>query len=408
MTDFKIALLELLRKYRGEAESDKLREGVQFLTEALMELEVTEQVGAERYERTPSRRTQRNGHRARRWDTRVGTVDLRIPKLRKGSYFPSWLLEPRRRVERALFAVVQEAYVQGVSTRKVDDLVRALGLEGISKSEVSRVCAELDFEMARFRERPLEGHHAYVWLDAKAVKIREDGRVINMAAVVAVGVRESGQREVLGYDVGAAETYDFWLEFLRGLVRRGLKGVRLVISDAHEGLKQAIADVLTGATWQRSRVHFVRNVLTAVPGHAHDEVVALLATIWAQPNRDAAKAQLEQVAAELAGRFPRAAEKPCEDVLAYMAFPKVHRRRIHSTNLVERLNREIGRRLDVVGVLPNMAAAIRLLGAVLVEQHDDWAAARNYFSAASMALIEQGPEKEGSSAEAAYNTAAAD
>ena len=389
--DFRIALLELLRKYQGEAEIDKLREGLQFLVEALMELEVTEQIGAGRYERTPARQTQRNGHRLRPWDTRVGTIELRIPKLRKGSYFPSWLLAPRRRAERALWAVVQEAYVQGVSTRKVDELVRALGLEGISKSEVSRICAELDAEMARFRDRPLEGRYPYVWLDAKAVKAREDGRVVNQAAVVAVGVRETGQREVLGFDVGAAETYDFWLAFLRSLVRRGLKGVRLVISDAHEGLRQAIAEVLSGASWQRSRVHFVRNVLSVVPKHAHDEVVARLNTIWAQPDPQTARERLESVAAELEPRWPKVAEKlrsACEDVLAYMHFPRAHWRRLHSTNVIERLNREIARRFDVVGIFPNTAAILRLLGAVLAEQHDEWVAARGYFSAASMALLD--------------------
>ena len=410
MTDFRMALLQLLRKYQGDAEVDKLREGLRFLVEALMDLEVTERIGAARYERTPTRQTQRNGYRLRPWDTRVGTVPLRIPKLRQGSYFPSWLLEPRRRVERALWAVVQEAYVQGVSTRKVDELVRALGLEGISKSEVSRICAELDAEMARFRDRPLEGRYPYVWLDAKAVKAREDGRVVNQAAVVAVGVRETGQREVLGFDVGAAETYEFWLEFLRSLVRRGLQGVRLVISDAHEGLKRAIAEVLAGASRQRSRVHLVRNLLAAVPRHAHDEVVALLHTIWLQPNQEAATAQLHKVADQLALRFPKAAQKlrdACDDVLAYMAFPRAHWRRLHSTNVLERLNRELGRRFDVVGIFPNTAAVLRLLGAVLAEQHDEWAAARNYFSAASMALLDQ-QDRQQSGETAAFADIAAD
>jgi len=369
-----MALLQLLRKYQGDAEVDKLREGLRFLVEALMDLEVTERIGAARYERTPTRQTQRNGYRLRPWDTRVGTVPLRIPKLRQGSYFPR------------------------------------LGLEGISKSEVSRICAELDAEMARFRDRPLEGRYPYVWLDAKAVKAREDGRVVNQAAVVAVGVRETGQREVLGFDVGAAETYEFWLEFLRSLVRRGLQGVRLVISDAHEGLKRAIAEVLAGASRQRSRVHLVRNLLAAVPRHAHDEVVALLHTIWLQPNQEAATAQLHKVADPLALRFPKAAQKlrdACDDVLAYMAFPRAHWRRLHSTNVLERLNRELGRRFDVVGIFPNTAAVLRLLGAVLAEQHDEWAAARNYFSAASMALLDQ-QDRQQSGETAAFADIAAD
>jgi putative transposase len=244
--DFRMALLELVRQYRDDTQVDALREGVRLLAEAFMEAEVREQTGAGRYERTPERKTYRNGYRERLWDTRVGTIPLRIPKLRQGSYFPS-LLQPRRRAERALLSVVQEAYVAGVSTRKVDDLVRALGLEGMSRSEVSSICAELDDAMERFRSRPLEGEHPYLWLDAKAIRVRQDGQVIHMAAVIAIGVRLDGQREVLGFDIGAAETYEFWVEFLRGLVRRGLHGVRLVISDAHEGLRRALAEILAGA-----------------------------------------------------------------------------------------------------------------------------------------------------------------
>lgn len=246
--DFRMALLELLRQYQGDQALDVLREGVRLLAEALMELEVSERVGAGRYERSPERKTYRNGYRERAWDTRVGRIPLRIPKLRQGSYFPS-LLEPRRRAERALVSVVQEAYVAGVSTRKVDDLVRALGLEGVSRSEVSRICSELDEAMEGFRSRPLEGDYPYVWLDAKAVRVRYDGRVVHMAAVVAIGVRQDGQREVLGWDVGASETYEFWAAFLRQLVERGLRGVQLVISDAHGGLQRAISEVLAGASW---------------------------------------------------------------------------------------------------------------------------------------------------------------
>ena len=387
--DFRMALLELLRPYQGEREVDALREGLRWLVQQLMEVEVSERIGAQRYERTPSRTTYRNGYRPRRWDTRVGTLELQIPKLRRGSYFPS-LLEPRRRAERALLAVVEEAYVHGVSTRRVDELVEALGLTGLSKSEVSRICAELDQQMERFRNRPLEGEYPYVWLDAKAVKVRQDGRVVNMAAVIAVGVRETGQREVLGFDVGAAETYEFWLEFLRHLVARGLKGVRLVISDAHEGLKRAIAEVLAGATWQRCRVHFMRNLLARVPKHAQSMVAALVRTIFAQPDQTSARQQLEQVAHTLERRFPQVAallREAADEVLAYMAFPPEHWRQIHSTNVLERLNRELARRCDVVGIFPNVAAVLRLLGALLEEQQDEWVVQRRYFSQASMSKL---------------------
>ncbi|MBX6378825.1 MAG: IS256 family transposase, partial [Clostridia bacterium] len=387
--DFRMALLELLRKYQGEPEVDALREGLRWLAQELMELEVSEQIGARRYERTEARTTHRNGYRVRPWDTRVGTIQLQIPKLRKGSYFPS-LLEPRRRAERALWAVVQEAYVLGVSTRKVDDLVQALGLESLSKSEVSRICTELDERMTRFRHRPLEGEYPYVWLDAKAIKARMDDRVVNVAAVVAVGVRETGEREVLGFDVGPAETYEFWLDFLRSLIARGLKGVRLVISDAHEGLKRAIREVLAGASWQRCRVHFLRNLLARVPKHAQAWVVALVRTIFAQPDPATARQQLRWVADQLEPRFPQAAallREAEDDVLAYLAFPQEHGRRIASTNMLERVNRELARRCDVVGIFPSVASALRLLGALLEEQHEEWRVERRYFSLESMAKL---------------------
>ena len=392
--DFKMALLELLRKHQGEPEADALREGLRWLAQKLMELEVSELVGAERYERTETRKTYRNGYRVRPWETRLGSIELKIPKLRKGSYFPS-LLERRRRAEKALVAVIQEAYVHGVSTRKVDELVRALGLDGVSKSEVSRLCAELDERMERFRNRPLEGEYPYLWLDAKAIKVRQDGRVVNMAAVVAVGVKASGEREVLGFDVGAAETYEFWQAFLRSLVARGLRGVRLAISDAHEGLKRAIAEVLTGASWQRCRVHFMRNLLARVPKHAQPAVAAQVRSIFAQPDAVTARQRLQQVADELGSRYPQVAaflRDAEDDVLAYMAFPAEHWRRIHSTNVLERLNRELARRCDVVGIFPNVAAALRLLGAVLEEQHDEWIASRKYFSPESMAKLAPTPD----------------
>lgn len=288
-------------------------------------------------------------------------------------------------------AVVQEAYVHGVSTRKVDELVQALGLGGISKSEVSRLCAELDEHIEAFRNRPLEGRYPYVWLDAKYVKVREGGRVMSMALVLATAVNDKGEREVLGFDVGLSEDGAFWTAFLRQLIARGLRDVLLVTSDAHEGLKEAIRTVLVGATWQRCRVHFMRNLLAQVPKSAQPMVAALVRTIFAQPDKASAHAQLAAVAANLAGRFPKAAQlllEAEEDILAYLAFPAEHRRQLHSTNPLERLNREIGRRTDVVGIFPNRAAVIRLAGAVLQEQHDEWtAASRRYFSQESMSKL---------------------
>lgn len=331
-TDFSIALGELLDK--TGANLDFLREAVQLLAQELMELEVSRKIGAQRHERTAERVTYRNGYRHRTWDTRVGTIDLRIPKLRQGSYFPS-LLEPRRRAEKALVAVVQEAYIHGVSTRKVDELVQSLGMTGISKSEVSRLCSELDELVEAFRHRPLTNRYPYLWLDAKYIKVRESGRVLSMALVVAVGVTSSGDREVLGLDVGLREDGPFWTEFLRDLVRRGLSDVRLVISDAHEGLKEAITRVLGRSSWQRCRVHFMRNLLSQVPKSAQQMVAALVRTIFAQPDKAAAHAQLAEVAKSLALRFPKAAQMlrdAEEEILAYMAFPTEHWRQLHSTN----------------------------------------------------------------------------
>ncbi len=389
MADVRIALRDLLRKYRDDTEVDALKEGLVLLVQELMEAEVKEKTGAERYERTKSRRTYRNGYRPRRWDTRVGSLTLRIPKVRQGSYFPA-LLEPRRRTEKALLSVVQEAYVHGVSTRKVDDLVRALGIEGISRSEVSRICAALDERMEAFRNRPLGGEYPYVWLDATVVKVREGGRVVNMAAVVAVGVTQTGEREVLGFDVGAAESYGFWVSFLRGLASRGLSGVKLVISDAHVGLRQALSEVLAGASWQRCRVHFMRNLLGLVPRGAQPLVGAWVRTIFAQPDQEAAREQLELVVGSLEGKYPKAADllrDAGEDVITHMAFPQAHWRRIHSTNVLERLHREIKRRCNVVGIFPNARSALRLIGAVLEEQGDEWLAVRRYFSLGSMAAL---------------------
>jgi transposase-like protein len=387
----RMALAELLRKADAEPGLDVLREGVRVLAEAVMDLEVEQHVGAARHERREERTGQRNGYRERVWDTRVGTVGLRVPRVRDGSYFPS-LLEPRTRAERALVAVVQEAYVGGVSTRRVDGLVKSLGLDGVSKSQVSRICAELDAEVERFRNRPLGEPYPYVWLDATFVKARVDGRVVSQAVVVAVGVAASGAREILGVDVGPSEDGGFWLRFLRSLVARGLRGVRLVTSDAHEGLRQAIGAVLHGASWQRCRVHFLRNALALVPKAAQPLVAATIRTAFAQPTPEAAHSQWRHVADGFGDRFPRLAtlmDDAEADVLAYLAFPPAHWRQLWSTNPLERLNKELKRRTNVVGIFPNPAAAIRLVGALLAEQHDEWQVGRRYFGAESMALLRQ-------------------
>lgn len=389
--DVRMALAALMHKSDAGVDVDFLREGVRVFSEALMELEVSEHLGAERYERSSERTGQRNGYRERQWDTRVGTIPLMVPRVRDGSYFPT-LLEPRKRMERALVAVVQEAYVQGVSTRKVDHLVEAMGLQGISKSQVSRLCAELDSEVERFRNRPLLGVYPYVWLDATYLKVRENGRVVAQAVVVATAVKASGEREVLGLDAGPSENGAFWLAFLRGLVARGLHGVQLVISDAHEGLKNAIASVLAGAAWQRCRVHFMRNALALVPRTAQEMVAASIRTVFAQPNVAALNSQWRQVAESFRSRYPRLTERMLAaeaDVLAYADFPTAHWHKIWSNNPLERLNKEIKRRTNVVGIFPNAAAVIRLVGAVLAEQHDEWQVGRRYLSAESLAAVLQ-------------------
>ena len=372
-----------------DGDIDFLREGLKVLAEAVMDAEVSQLIGAERFERSTERKNYRNGYRRREWDTRVGTIELQIPKLRKGSYFPG-LLEPRRRAEKALLNVVQEAYVHGVSTRKVDELVESLGIGGISKSEVSRICKELDEVVHAFKSRPLEGEFPYVWLDATFPKVREGGRVQSMAFVIAVGVKVTGEREVLGFDLGTSEDGSFWLTFLRSLVARGLRGVKLAISDAHEGLRAAIETTLVGATWQRCRVHVMRNVLSQVPKSSQAMVSSIVRTIFAQPTQESAKEQLAVVVQQLKSRFPKAMDvlqKAEEDVLAYMAFPREHWRQICSTNPLERLNREIRRRIDVVGIFPNRDSVIRLVGTILQEQHDEWSIARRYFSLESMAKL---------------------
>ncbi len=390
--DLRMALLDLLRKAELERDVDFLREGVRVLSQTLMELEVTHHIGAERHERSSARSGQRNGYRERQWDTRVGTIDLKIPHVRDNTYYPS-LLDPRRRAEKALLAVVQEAYVHGVSTRRVDDLVQALGMTGISKSQVSRICQELDAEVARFRTRQLGGPYPYVWLDATFVKVRDDGRVVSKAVVIAIGVTLTGEREVLGLDVGPSEDGAFWRQFLRHLVQRGLSGVQVVISDAHQGLKGAIAAVLQGASWQRCKVHFLRTILGLVPKAAQQMVADTIRTVFVQPDAATAREQWRQVADSFRSRFPRLAELMDEaeaDVLAYLAFPATHWRQIWSNNPLERLNKEVKRRTDVVGIFPNDEAVVRLVGAVLAEQHDEWQVGRCYFSAESLAKLNSG------------------
>jgi transposase-like protein len=382
-------LLGWLRKHLEAADTDLLREMVLGFVQALMSAEADAACGAMLGERSAERVNQRNGYRPRRLDTRVGTLELAIPKLRQGSYYPDWLLEPRRRAERALVAVVAECYVRGVSTRRVEGLVETLGIQGLSKSQVSELARSLDGEVAAFRSRPLDaGPYPYVWVDALAVKCREAGRIVNVACVLATGVDADGHREVLGVDVLTTEDGAGWTSFLRGLVARGLSGVELVISDAHQGLKQAIAAVLPGASWQRCRTHFMRNLLCRVPKSAQGLVATLVRTVFAQPDAAATHAQHARIVEQLQDRFPAAAELLADaaaDLLAFTAFPKEHWRQVWSNNPQERLNKELRRRTDVVGIFPNRAAVLRLIGAVLAEQHDEWAVTRRYMSAESLA-----------------------
>ena len=385
MTADKIALQSLLEK---SSDTSLLREMIGFAAQRLMELESDVLCGAAHGERSPDRINQRNGFRHRDWETRAGTVELRIPKLRRGSYFPGFL-EPRRSAEKALTAVIQEAYVHGISTRSVDELVQAMGCSGISKSQVSRLCGEIDERVQAFLNRPIEGEWPYLWLDATYLKVREQGRIVSVAVTVAVAVNSDGRREVLGLAVGPSEAETFWIEFLRRLARRGLRGVKLVISDAHEGLKAAVARVLH-ASWQRCRVHFMRNALAHAGKSQRRIVSAWIGTAFAQDDADAARKQWRDVADQLRPRVPKLAALMDEaepDVLAFMAFPKDHRTKIHSTNPLERLNGEIKRRTDVVGIFPNEAAIVRLVGAILLEQNDEWAVQRRYMSLETLGTL---------------------
>jgi putative transposase len=386
------ALLDVLEALKGADVEDRIKQAATTIYQALIEAELSAVIGAQPHQRSDARTAQRNGHRPRTVSTTAGDLQLQIPKLRTGSFFPS-LLERRRRVDQSLFAVVMEAYLHGTSTRKVDDLVKALGADtGISKSEVSRICAELDIEVAAFRDRSLaEQPFRYVFLDATYCKARVDHRVVSQAVVVATGVAADGRREVLGFDVGDSEDGAFWTAFLRSLKTRGLSGVQLVISDAHAGLKAAIEAVLLGTAWQRCRVHFLRNVLAQVPkGHA-EMVAAAIRTVFAQPDAEHVRSQLDVIAAMLGrqhGKVETMLREAGDDVTAFADFPASHWKKIWSTNPLERVNKEIKRRTDVVGVFPNPAALLRLAGSVLVETHDEWQVSeRRYLSEGSMALL---------------------
>jgi len=385
MTDDRMALTDLLQK---SGDSDFLRSVAEAVLQILMEADVEGMIGAGRHERSAERLNWRNGYRDRTLDTRLGPLQLRIPKLRQGSYFPPFL-EPRKTSEKALIAVIQEAWIAGVSTRKVDDLVQAMGLTGISKSQVSKLCKDIDERVGAFLERPIEGEWPYLWLDATYLRQREGGRVVSVAAIIAVAANTDGKREIVGLHIGPSEAEPFWSGFLKSLVRRGLKGVKLVISDAHEGLKQAIARVM-GATWQRCRVHWVRNALAHVPKGQHTVVAAAIRQAFLQPDREAASQTWRHVADQLRPRWPKLSalmDASEHDVLAYMTFPVQHRTKLHSVNPLERLNKEVKRRADVVGIFPNEASIVRLIGAVLLEANDEWQLQHRYMQVEAMADI---------------------
>jgi len=387
-----------LRKQLEEASPDLLRVMVKEFAEALMSADADAVCGAGYGERSPERVNRRNGYRERDWDTRVGSIELAVPKLREGSYFPDWLLQPRRRAEQAFVSVIADAYLAGVSTRRVEKLVQQLGVERMSKSQVSRLAKSLDGIVEDFRTRPLDGApYAYVTLDALVVKCREGGRTVNVCVVHAVGVNRDGFRESLGLDVVTAEDGAAWLAFVRGLVARGLAGVKLVSSDAHPGLVDAIAATLPGAAGQRCRTHFMRNLLTRVPKSAQSFVATMVRTIFAQPDAATVREQHVRIVDQLATRFPEAAVLLAEagpDLLAFTGFPKEHWRQLWSNNSLERLNKEIRRRTDVVGIFPDRAAIVRLVGALLAEQNDEWAVARRYMSAESITKALSDPVDE--------------
>ena len=397
MTDDRMALIELIEK---SGDTDLVRDMLAFAAERLMDMEVEALTGVPAGVRSPERLVQRNGYRERAWDTRAGRIDLAIPKLRRGSYFRSFL-EPRRTAGKALTAVIQEAYVQGVSTRAVDDLVKAMGAGGVSKSQVSRLCAEIDERVNAFLERPIEGEWPYLWIDATYLKCRSGGRILSTAVIFAVAVnsdgrRSDGRREVLGVGTGPSEAEAFWLAFLRGLADRGLRGVKLVIADDHKGLRAAAQRVFH-AGHQRCRVHWMRNLLAHVATQQRKAVVAMLKTIFVQDTAKAAHDQWTSVADALRLRFPKLAElmdASREDVLVYMTFPREHWSQISSTNPIERLNGEVKRRSDVIGIFPNAEAIVRLVGALMLEQTDEWTVARRYMSLESLALLSDDPVRK--------------
>ncbi|WP_395398832.1 IS256 family transposase [Pseudoduganella sp. UC29_106] len=376
MTNATIALSELAEK---GADADFIRQTLQHALQRLMEMDVEALCQAAYGERSDERINSRNGYRDRAYETRAGKVDLKIPKLRSGSYFPGFL-EPRRTAEKALTAVIQEAYIQGISTRSVDELVKAMGMTGVSKSQVSRLCEEIDERVQAFLGRPIEGDWPYLWIDATYVKSRQAGRVVSVAVIIAVAVNTDGVREILGVATGPSEAEPFWTEFLRGLTRRGLRGVKLVISDAHEGLKAATSKVLK-TTWQRCRVHFIRNALAHVGKGQRQAVLAMINTIFVQESAEAASGQWRTVADQLRAKFSKLAAMMDDaeyEVLSFMSFPKAHRTQIHSTNPLERLNAEVKRRTNVIGIFPNDRAIIRLVGALMLEQNDEWSLQRRY------------------------------
>jgi putative transposase len=397
MTEDRLPLAELLQK---AGEGDFLRAVAEAVLQILMESDAEGLIGAGRHERSPERLNYRNGYRDRTLDTRLGQLQLRVPKLRQGSYFPPFL-EPRKMTEKALVAVIQEAWIGGVSTRRVDDLVRAMGLSGISKSQVSRLCREIDERVNAFLERPLEGEWPYLGLDATYLKVREGGRVVSVAAIIAVAVDTDGRREIvglsIGLSIGPSEAETFWSTFLKSLVRRGLKGVKLVVSDAHEGLKHAIRKVL-GASWQRCRVHWMRCALAHVPKGQQTMVAAALRQAFLQADYDTARQTWRQIADQLRPRWPKLAtlmDESAPDVLAFMVFPVQHRTKLHSTNPLERLNKEVKRRADVVGIFPDERSIVRLIGAVLLEQNDEWQLQHRYMQVEAMAeLLQPGTEAD--------------
>ena len=386
MTDTTMTLTDLLEK---TGEDDFLRAIAESVLQMLMEADVDGQIGAARHERTAERKTHRNGYRDRTLDTRLGSLALRIPKLRQGSYFPPFL-EARKTSEKALVAVIQEAWIGGVSTRKVDELVKAMGLSGISKSTVSKLCEDIDERVTVFLDRPLEGEWPHLWLDATYLKQRQGGRIVPVAAIIAVAANTEGRREIIGLHIGPSEAEVFWSDLLKKLKGRGLTGVKLVISDAHEGLKAAITRVLSGATWQRCRVHWMRNALAHVHKSQQNIVAAALRQIFAQEDAESAHKMFRQVADQFRGRWQRLAafmDESEHDVLAYMDFPIQHRTRLHSTNSLERLNKEVKRRADVVGIFPGEPSIVRLIGAVLMEINDDWVVQNRYMQIEGMAEL---------------------